>query len=128
MCNGAPLGISKQLKDMKKVLMLCQLDAIPDPGSRGFSIEINGHARDIMVLRRNNEIFGYINSCPHTGACLDWQPGEFLNLDQTLIICALHGAEFRIDDGCCVAGPCQDDSLEAIEVSITDNAVVLKTN
>ncbi len=111
---------------MKKATILCQLNAIPDPGSRGFSIEINGHTREIMVLRRNDRVYGYLNSCPHTGASLDWQPGQFLNLDNTLIICAVHGAEFRIEDGYCVGGPCDGDALTAVTLGMDGENIYLQ--
>ncbi len=94
------------------------MDDIPDPGSRGFRVHLMGEPRDIMVIRRGRNVYGYINSCPHTGVCLDWQPGQFLNMDNELIICAMHGAEFRIEDGYCVAGPCAGDHLQPIELKV----------
>lgn len=117
----------KLLKPMKKPLELCNLAAIPDPGSRGFCVTINEQAREIMVIRRQNRVYAYLNSCPHTGAALDWMPGEFLTLDQRRIICALHGAEFEIDDGYCVYGPCLGDRLTALSVAVDGNKVVLET-
>ncbi len=117
----------KLLKPMKKPLELCSLDAIPDPGSRGFCISIDGQAREIMLIRRQNRVYAYLNSCPHTGAALDWLPGEFLTLDQSRIICALHGAEFEIGDGYCVYGPCQGDRLTALSVGVAGNKVLLET-
>ncbi|MCS3903715.1 nitrite reductase/ring-hydroxylating ferredoxin subunit [Methylohalomonas lacus] len=112
---------------MKKPLELCSLDAIPDPGSRGFCISIDDRPQEIMVIRRQNRVYAYLNSCPHTGAALDWMPGEFLTLDQSRIICALHGAEFEIDNGYCVYGPCQGDRLTALTVGVTGNKVLLET-
>ena len=103
---------------------LCQIDDIADPGSRGFRIETGGESRDIMVVRQGNQAYGYINSCPHTGVCLDWQPDQFLNLEQTLIICSTHGAEFRIEDGYCVGGPCAGDHLTPVTLQMDDNGRV----
>lgn len=97
---------------------LCQINDIADPGSRGFRVTDGDTAKDIMVIRRGNEVFGYINSCPHTGVCLDWQPGQFLAMDSQSIICATHGAEFRIEDGYCVGGPCAGDSLVPVRITI----------
>lgn len=97
---------------------LCQLEEIANPDSRRFHIEDGGAGLDIMVIRRGDQVFGYINSCPHTGVCLDWQPGQFLNMDNTLIICATHGAEFRIEDGYCVGGPCAGDHLTPVTLLI----------
>ena len=33
-------------------------------------------------------------------------PDRFLSADGSLIVCATHGAEFRITDGECLRGPC----------------------
>lgn len=100
--------------------VLCHIDDIPDPGSKGFRVQRAGEPIDIMVVRSGDEVHGYINSCPHTGVCLDWQPGQFLNSDNTLIICAMHGAEFRLQDGYCVAGPCAGDRLASVNIARDD--------
>ena len=48
-----------------------------------------------------------------------------MSLDKSHILCATHGAEFRIEDGFCVLGPCRGQSLEPISVSVRDGDVVL---
>jgi nitrite reductase/ring-hydroxylating ferredoxin subunit len=51
------------------------------------------------------------NLCPHSGGPLA-RPGETpLSRDGTHLVCATHGALFRVTDGLCVAGPCQGASL-----------------
>jgi len=103
---------------MKNTITLCRLDEIRDPGSRGSRIDTPGGPGEIMLIRRDGDVYGYVNSCPHTGVCLDWQPGEFLTADRRRIICATHGAEFRIEDGYCLAGPCAGDQLEAVPITV----------
>jgi nitrite reductase/ring-hydroxylating ferredoxin subunit len=49
-----------------------------------------------------------------------------MTLDKQHILCAAHGAEFRIEDGYCLRGPCMGDRLEPIEVAVEDGSVVLK--
>lgn len=54
----------------------------------------------------------YINACPHTGVPLA-PPGETpLSRDGLHLVCTLHGALFRIEDGYCIAGPCEGQSLQ----------------
>ncbi len=65
----------------------------------------------------------YVNSCPHIGTPLDWMPDRFLSADGSHIICATHGAEFRIADGECVHGPCMGERLEAVMIQINDGTV-----
>jgi nitrite reductase/ring-hydroxylating ferredoxin subunit len=38
----------------------------------------------------------------------------------------MHGAEFRIEDGHCTAGPCQGDTLDPFPVELDDGWVLQK--
>jgi nitrite reductase/ring-hydroxylating ferredoxin subunit len=105
--------------------VLCALAEIADPGGRGFIVELAGATREIFVMRRGAAVFGYANDCPHVGTSLDWQPDVFLNVDRTLIQCATHGALFRIEDGVCIAGPCNGERLQPVAVELVAGAVVL---
>jgi nitrite reductase/ring-hydroxylating ferredoxin subunit len=77
----------------------------------------------IFVIRRGERVFAYENSCPHVGTPLDWIEGEFLDREGRYVQCATHGARFRIEDGVCVAGPCQDDQLEPWPVAVREGAL-----
>ena len=107
---------------------LCRVEDIEDPGSRGFSTEIDGRIVDLLVVRRQRNVYAYINHCPHTGSPLDWVPGQFLSIDKQHIQCATHDALFRIDDGLCVSGPCNGQSLQAISLEVRLGCVFLDTS
>lgn len=97
---------------------LCRLDELADPGSRGFEFERDGQRPlRVFVVRRNGAVHGYLNSCPHTGATMEWQPNHFLDFEERYIQCGIHGALFRIDDGYCVHGPCAGSSLTPLEIA-----------
>jgi nitrite reductase/ring-hydroxylating ferredoxin subunit len=103
---------------------LCQLDDIEDGEAKGFAL---ADGRDIFVVRAGARVFGYLNSCPHQGTPLDWTPDRFISEDSGLILCATHGAQFEIDSGLCVNGPCQGDCLTRVAVALDPaGAVVLK--
>lgn len=112
---------------------LCRLAEIPDGEGRGFLLdvveaeELTGGDRDIFVVRRGDEVFGYVNVCPHTGTPLDWVEDQFMTLDKHRIMCATHGAEFEIRNGRCIAGPCLGESLRRLDVVIRDGAVILRS-
>jgi nitrite reductase/ring-hydroxylating ferredoxin subunit len=106
-------------------IRLCRLDEIADPGSRGFSVVIRGHAESIFLIRKGEAVFGYRNRCPHAGSPLDWMPDQFLNLDKDYIQCATHAALFRIEDGRCVAGPCRGDVLNALPLAVDKGEIFL---
>lgn len=106
-------------------LALCGLDDIEDPGARGFAIERDGRLQDIFIVRRGEQVHGYVNKCPHTGGPLDWAPDQFIDSDQNLIQCATHDALFRIGDGFCVAGPCAGQSLTPVAIEVVKRTIRL---
>jgi nitrite reductase/ring-hydroxylating ferredoxin subunit len=108
-------------------IRLCDLDALGDPGTLGFEIPL-GDAQlplALFVVRKGDRVYGYRNSCPHTGAPLEWLPNQFLDRDNSFIECALHGALFDIAEGRCLRGPCVGDSLQRVAVTVRDGAVWL---
>ncbi|ORC59814.1 Rieske (2Fe-2S) protein [Pseudomonas floridensis] len=90
--------------------LLCTSHHLPESESRGF--ELDGHR--LLAVRREGRIFVYTNRCPHRGIALEWQPDRFLDSSASLIQCATHGALFLIENGECVAGPCEGQSLTAV--------------
>jgi Ferredoxin subunits of nitrite reductase and ring-hydroxylating dioxygenases len=100
---------------------LCHLDALPDPGSKGFTI--NGD--NVFVVRQRNNIYVYRNRCPHIGITLEWVADQFLDSSQSMIQCANHGALFVIETGLCVAGPCSGQALIPLSFEIVDGYVNL---
>ena len=99
---------------------ICALDDIPDQKAKGFNTELDGEKISFFIVRKENQVYGYINRCPHTGVNLDWQPNQFLDLTGHQIQCSTHGAIFRIRDGYCVYGPCAGRSLTPIELVLED--------
>jgi len=66
-----------------------------------------------------------ISACRSIGRrlSLDWSPGNFLSSDRSRIVCANHGAEFVIETGVCIAGPCLGARLEAVMICVRDGMV-----
>ena len=105
--------------------LLCHLEDLPEGSSRGFTLEVASGRDDVFLLREHGRLFGYRNTCPHTGSPLDWVPDQFLNLDGELIQCATHDALFRIEDGLCIAGPCAGKALSRVTIEIRDDEIFL---
>jgi nitrite reductase/ring-hydroxylating ferredoxin subunit len=101
---------------------LCNFADLPDGSSTSFP-PAPGSFTGLFAVRQGDAVFVYVNSCPHIGTPLDWVPGRFLSADGSRIICATHGAEFRIADGECLRGPCFGDRLEAVMIQIKDGVV-----
>lgn len=103
---------------------LCTIEDIPDGGAKGFGPPDGGFT-GLFVVRRDADVFVYVNSCPHIGVPLDWSPDRFLTADGSRILCATHGAEFGIADGVCLRGPCFGDRLEAVMIQIKDGVILV---
>ena len=103
---------------------LCRLADLPDPGSARFEMPDHPYDASLCVVRSGGQVHGYVNSCPHTGAPMDWVPGQFLSEDGRYIQCSLHGALFEPDTGRCVAGPCRGDRLTPVSVTVQGDDLV----
>ena len=103
--------------------VLCHRDDISNNSSRGFSID----GDSIFVVHYQQKFYVYRNHCPHLGLELNWQPDQFLTVDNTLIQCATHGALFLIETGECVSGPCSGQALEAVDFRVEENVIMLQS-
>jgi len=104
---------------------ICRSDEVADPGSREFEIILAGETLSGFLLHWQGNWFAYRNSCPHTGASLNWMPDQFLDLAREFIQCGVHGALFRPADGYCVRGPCLGRSLVSLPIQLHAGEVVL---
>jgi nitrite reductase/ring-hydroxylating ferredoxin subunit len=103
-------------------ITLCHIDDIPEGGSRGFAV---GDTR-LFAVKKRNEIFLYLNRCPHLGIALEWEPDNFLDTEGLYIRCSNHGAFFEIDTGNCIQGPCLGDGLWALDYRLEDGMVIIE--
>ena len=102
---------------------ICALDEIPAGGCKEFSLQHGEHELSCFLVHCEGQVTAYRNRCPHTGAPLNWNPDVFLNVDGTRIQCDIHGAQFRIDDGHCLYGPCVGRALEPVAVVVRDGEI-----
>lgn len=107
------------------MMVIAQVDEFVDGECREFAFSEDGEQVECFLVRKNGSYYAYQNSCPHTGATLNWTPGQFLTLEKDLIQCSLHGALFRIEDGYCLHGPCAGMSLHPVAVSVDSGRIVL---
>jgi len=104
--------------------VLCRIEDIPEGEARGFPAAPGGFT-GLFAVKRGGRILVYVNSCPHIGLPLEPMPNRFLDTRKQSIICAAHGARFRIEDGVCITGPCIGEALEAVPTRLVDGQVVV---
>jgi nitrite reductase/ring-hydroxylating ferredoxin subunit len=102
---------------------LCTLADIANPGARNFVLEIGDRRFHGFVVRRGEAVTGFVDACPHMGLPLAKRLDEYLADNGELIECDWHGALFRAEDGLCVGGPCQGQSLKSWPVEMVDGFV-----
>ena len=110
-----------------QIRRVCRRDQLPESGKAvRFGIVRQGRELPAFVIAHGGEVHAYVNTCPHRGTSLDWQPGEVFDESGLYLICATHGALFEPDTGFCIAGPCQGASLQKIPVTVEADHVMLK--
>ena len=93
------------------------------PPNSSSSVEVEG--RELLLVRRGEELFLYSNRCPHTQESLDPMGGSVTSEDGLLLHCQRHSAEFVTDTGECVAGPCQGEQLELVPFTLSRDDIYL---
>ncbi|MEQ8964720.1 MAG: Rieske (2Fe-2S) protein [Azospirillaceae bacterium] len=106
------------------MIRLCLLEEIADGAARGFSTGAGRDRVDVLVARKGDKVFAYLNLCPHLGTPLDWAPDRFMAPDGRHLQCATHAARFRVHDGLCVAGPCVGDALTPVPAHVEEDGSV----
>jgi nitrite reductase/ring-hydroxylating ferredoxin subunit len=109
--------------DVERVI--CRLDDLDQSDARGFTMGTGDWPLRGFVVRINDHVRGYINSCPHARHPLNFEPHRFLTPDAALILCASHGALFEKLTGYCVAGPCAGQSLRTVPLEVEGGFVML---
>ena len=82
--------------------------------AEGQSLSLKTPSASLFAVRKEGQVYIYRNQCPHRRVPLNWQADQFLDDSHSLIRCAQHGALFSIEDGQCVAGPCEGKELESV--------------
>jgi len=102
---------------------LCALADIAEPGAKGFFFRAGEQIFMGFVVRRDGEVRGFVDRCPHTGTPLAAVADRYLTRAGDLIVCSTHGAMFRPGDGLCLAGPCEGRSLWPWPVTVVGDEV-----
>lgn len=100
---------------------LCHSKDITDPGAKGLSLKQGRKERLLFIVKKEQQLYAYENSCPHAGINLEWQEDDFLDNEKNHIQCSVHGALFNIETGNCMGGPCNGAGLTPAQIEIDAN-------
>ena len=105
-------------------VFLCRVDDLPDGESRGFDPWDEGQDT-VLLVRYGGVVHGWRDACPHHGGTpMAWRKDAYLNHDRNRIVCAAHGAQFDIESGACVLGPCLGQSLQRVELTMPEDRTI----
>jgi nitrite reductase/ring-hydroxylating ferredoxin subunit len=106
--------------------VICASAALTEggPGVR-FMVDLPGAPAAAFVIRYDDRVYAYLNSCAHIPVELDWMEGEFFDKAGLYLICATHGATYEPDTGHCIMGPCKGRHLARVQVEERDGNVYL---
>ncbi len=103
---------------------LCASSALQERGTAWvWDVLLYGQPARAFALRFDGRAVGYLNRCAHVPTEMDWQPGQFLDIDRRWILCSIHGAAYEPADGRCIGGPCGRGRLMAIALQELDGQV-----
>lgn len=105
--------------------ILCSLSAIDDGSAKEFIYRNGNNIYDIFIQRQGENAFAYTNVCPHAGTPLNMDEGRFMEKTGRYLMCHTHGALFQLEDGFCVAGPCNGASLKGVEILVVDGNITV---
>ena len=105
-------------------MALGMLADIPDGGAKVIDFDDGAGRREFFIQRRGEALFAYLNDCPHAHLPLDWVAGRFLDIERKHLLCANHGALFRLEDGYCFHGPCAGASLTPVRIILDDGKIL----
>jgi len=103
---------------------LCRSDELAERG-RAWVWDVLQYGRPAraFALRFDGQVRAYLNRCVHVPTEMDWQEGEFLDMDKRWILCSIHGATYEPRDGRCVGGPCGKGRLTPLSVKEANGVV-----
>ena len=106
---------------------ICRLDELTIRSARTFQLlrrKKSGRATkwNIFVVRTEQQVVGYYNTCPHSPWNLDCEGNSILS-PEGYLQCGKHGARFEVESGRCFHGPCVGERLKPVELSVLDGTV-----
>lgn len=115
--NGRPV-VHLRLKRPQRNEQSVFIVDIADGQASGFDPGRSGQD-SLIVGRKGAHLYAYSDICPHYGSTsLPWKRHQYLDASCKYIVCAAHGALFDIENGLCLLGACEGQSLEKIEVEL----------
>lgn len=104
-------------------ITLGPLSLIADGSARNFVVQAQAGRFHGFIVRRGDQVHGYVDRCPHAGLPLAKVLDQYLTPDGEFVACDWHGALFDPTNGLCVAGPCAGHRLMHWPVAVVEGEI-----
>ena len=113
---------------MEKIVKTISANLIKNKSVVLVKIPDNPDNLSVIVYRRENQIYAWLNLCPHEGRKLNNDPDYLLNKKNNLLECMHHQALFDPITGGCEMGPCKGEKLLKYEVEELNKKIAILEN
>jgi nitrite reductase/ring-hydroxylating ferredoxin subunit len=109
----------------KKGAVLAAVETLPDPSARCLDFA-DGEARySLILVRSQGRITAFKNRCPHARYSLEKLDGGVILQEGRFLVCAAHGASFRVADGAFCGGPGGGEGLTRLAVTLEGGRILM---
>jgi nitrite reductase/ring-hydroxylating ferredoxin subunit len=109
------------------VFFLCHYQDLVNNPVQILSLPSSENNRDSVILTLHGDsIRAFRNQCPHAWVPLDLASPDILSGCKQYLQCSSHFAQFRKQDGYCIYGPCQGQSLQKVDVVVDKDKIFLR--
>ena len=79
----------------------------------------------MILVRRPDRFFAYVNACPHQYLPLDYRGPQILSAAGDQLMCTSHGAMYDLETGVGTSGHGLGSSLDSVPLELTDDGRIL---
>ena len=108
---------------MKRVMIELSSRSVLENCVNLVEIPDNKDNMNLIVFRKENKLYAWLNACPHDGRKLCKDPDLLLNKKKDLFQCMNHQALFDYRNGLCKDGPCEGEYLMQYPI-IEENSTI----
>jgi nitrite reductase/ring-hydroxylating ferredoxin subunit len=105
-----------------------RLEDFPDRSATPIRYHAGQREVRVIVVRRDDQLVGYLDECPHMFLPLTQRSRRVLSADGERLRCTNHGAEFAVGDGRALSGPVDGCGLTPVAIEVGVDGTVLVMN
>lgn len=104
--------------------VLGRLTDFADRAATPVTYRAGGREVAALVVRHGTELRAYLDLCPHVYLPLTWRGRRVLSADGERLRCTNHAAEFAVEDGRALSGPCDGRGLTPVALRVEADGTV----